>query len=112
MADSTISIGQTVTGSGDPVDTYSFNVGANKKLVLELLGPTSVLAGIWVGTEAAPPNGVLRVCGSNSKGVHLFKKAGPCVIQVTNDSGGVYSLKLRPWSFFDYATIRFYPSTC
>jgi hypothetical protein len=112
MADSTISIGQTVTGSGDPVDTYSFNVGANKKLVLELLGPTSVHAGVWLGTAAVPPYGVLRVCGSGVRGVHLFKKAGPCVIQVTNEDGGPYSLKLRPWNLLDYATISFYKSTC
>jgi hypothetical protein len=43
---------------------------------------------------------------------HLFKKAGPCVIQVKNDTGGLYSLKLRPWNLLDYATISFYKSTC
>jgi hypothetical protein len=114
-ADAPITIGATVNGSGDPTDTFEFSVAANKKLVLQLLGPTSVLVGIWAvdSTGANIIPGLLRVCGANgARGCHLFKAAANCSIEVTNATGGSYSLKLREWNFGDYFTIRFYPSTC
>ncbi len=100
MADGTIAVGQTVNDSGDVIDTFTFSAPATT-LVLQLNGPTSVMAGIWTGTEAVPPNGVLRVCGANSWGRHTFKMAGPCVIQVTNSSGGAYTITLRKWTIWD-----------
>lgn len=120
-----LTLGTPVSGEGGSTDVYSFTVSPNKKYVMELQGPTVVQAGIWSGTEpAVAGKGVLKVCGANSWGVHLFKpgQAGPCVVQVTapgkgamggGDTEGPYTLLIRPYKIWDEMGLKFTKkSTC
>jgi hypothetical protein len=95
-----VAIGATVPGSGDPVDLFTFTAPATTLLV-ELNGPSSVTASIWTGLEPVKGNGLAKGCGNNTWIRHTWKSGGPCCIQVTNPTGGPYTLTLAKWTVAD-----------
>ena len=92
------------------VKTYEITIPKSAKYVVELAGPANTLFGIWKGS-VSPANGMLRICGVGKRGTRTLD-AGPHVIQVTGNTAGAFTFKVRPWSFSDYVTIGFYKSSC
>lgn len=118
----TLTVGQVMTGdqiaTGDNED-FLLKIFVAGKYVLETTGPAELLTGIWgpypPGTDEPEPDktlGRLRVCGVGKRGVRMLTPGIYLVRATLRSASSAFTIKVRAWSFFDYATIDFYKSSC